>query len=120
MHGVDWDGVWKQYGPLADRMASRDDLEDLLGEMFGELNVGHAYHCGGDLRRGKPVGTGLLGADLEYDPASGFWQIGKIYRGDYPMPDWTSPLARADLNVKPGQWLVADRRQAARRRARTT
>jgi tricorn protease len=107
MHGVDWDGVWKQYGSLADRMATRDDLEDLLGEMFGELNVGHAYHSGGDLRRGKPVGTGLLAADLDYDAASGFWQIRKVFRGDYPMADWTSPLARADLHVKPGQWLVA-------------
>ena len=28
MHGVDWDGVWKQYGPLADRIASRDDLAE--------------------------------------------------------------------------------------------
>jgi tricorn protease len=107
MHGVDWDGVWKQYGPLADRISSRDDLEDMLGEMFGELSVGHAYHSGGDLRRGKPVGTGLLGADLRYDPASGFWQIEKIYRGDYPDPQWSSPLARPDLRVKPGQWLVA-------------
>src|SRR5512143_312624 len=26
MHGVDWTAVWKQYGSLADRMASRDDL----------------------------------------------------------------------------------------------
>jgi tricorn protease len=107
MHGVDWDGVWKQYGPLADRISSRDDLADMLGEMFGELNVGHAYHGGGDVRRGKPVGTGMLGADLKYDAASGFWQIQKIYSGDYPMPEWSSPLARADLRIKPGQWLVA-------------
>jgi tricorn protease len=107
MHGVDWEGVWKQYGSLADRIASRGDLADCLGEMFGELNVGHAYHGGGDIRTGKRVGTGLLAADLRYDPNSGFWQIQKIYRGDYPMPDWTSPLARADLRIKPGQWLVA-------------
>ncbi|HSS44917.1 MAG TPA: S41 family peptidase [Thermoanaerobaculia bacterium] len=107
MHGVDWQGVWQQYGSLADRMASRDDLEDLLGEMFGELNVGHAYHWGGDVRRGKQVGTGLLAADLDHDAASGFWQIRKIYRGDYPMPEWSSPLARADLHITPGQWLVA-------------
>src|SRR5262245_42368209 len=107
MHGVDWDAVWKQYGSLTDRISSRDDREDLLGEMFGELNVGHAYHWGGDLRRGKPVGTGLLAADLDYDPTSGFWKIQKIYRGDYPDPDWSSPLARPDLHVKPGQWLVA-------------
>ena len=75
--------------------------------MFGELNVGHAYQGGGDVRTGKMVGTGLLAADLRYDPESGFWQIKKIYRGDYPMPKWSSPLARADLKIKPGQWLVA-------------
>ncbi len=107
MHGVDWEGVWKQYGSLADRIASRGDLADCLGEMFGELNVGHAYHGGGDIRTGKKVGTGLLAADLRYDANTGFWQIQKIYRGDYPMPDWTSPLARADLRIKSGQWLVA-------------
>jgi tricorn protease len=104
---VDWPGVWKQYGPLADRIASRDDVEDLLGEMLGELNVGHAYHWGGDIRRGKMVGTGLLAADLAYDPGSGFWQIKKIYNGDYPDPKVSSPLSRPDLRVSAGMWLVA-------------
>jgi tricorn protease len=107
MHGVDWDGVWKQYGALADRIGSRGDLADCLGEMFGELNVGHAYHGGGDLRSGKRVGTGLLAADVSYDPATGFWQIKKIYRGEFPLPNWTSPLARPDLHINVGQWLVA-------------
>ena len=106
MHGVDWDAVWKQYGLLADRIGSRGDLADCLGEMFGELNVGHAYQGGGDIRSGKRVGTGLLGADLRYDPNTGFWQIQTIYRGEFPMPNWSSPLARADLRVKPGQWRV--------------
>jgi tricorn protease len=107
MHGVDWEGVWKQYGSLADRIGSRGDLEDCLGEMFGELNVGHAYHSGGDVRSGKRVGTGLLAADLRYDDATGFWQIQKIYKGDFAMPQWTSPLSRPDLHVKVGEWLVA-------------
>ncbi|MBI3448916.1 MAG: PD40 domain-containing protein [Acidobacteria bacterium] len=107
MHGVDWNGVWKQYGPLGDRLASRDDLEDILGEMIGELSVGHTYHAPGDLHRGRPVSTGLLAADLAYDAASGFWQIKKIYKGEYPDPIVSSPLARPDLNVKPGMWLVA-------------
>jgi tricorn protease len=107
MHGVDWEGVWKQYSCLADRIASRGDLADCLGEMFGELNVGHAYHGGGDIRSGKRVGTGLLAADLTYDSESGFWRVEKIYRGEFPLPQWSSPLARPDLRVKAGQWLVA-------------
>ncbi|MFA6958908.1 MAG: PDZ domain-containing protein [Thermoanaerobaculia bacterium] len=107
MHGVDWKGVWTQYGSLLDRVGSRDDVSDILGEMFGELSVGHTYYWGGDLRRGKTVGTGLLAADLEHDPTSGFWKISKIYAGDYPDLKWSSPLARPDLRVKPGMWLVA-------------
>jgi len=106
MHGVDWNGVWQQYGGLLDRVASRDDVSDLLGEMLGELSVGHAYYWGGDIRRGKFVGTGLLAADLDYDDPSGFWKIKKIFRGDYPDPDWSSPLARPDLGVKEGMWLT--------------
>lgn len=57
------------------------------------------------MRRGKAVGTGLLAADLDYDAASGIWQIRKIYGGDFPDPKVSSPLARPDLRVKPGQWL---------------
>ncbi|MEE9292925.1 MAG: PDZ domain-containing protein, partial [Acidobacteriota bacterium] len=107
MHGVDWDGVWSQYGALAERLSTRDDLHDLIGEMLGELNAGHAYVWGGDRRQGKQVGTGLLAADLDYDDATGFWRIDKIYRGDYPTQGWSSPLARADLRVREGMWLVA-------------
>jgi tricorn protease len=107
MHGVDWDAVWTQYGSLSDRISTRDDLSDVLGEMIGELSVGHAYNWGGDLRRGKSVGTGLLAADLDYDGSTGFWKIRKIYKGDAAVPGWSSPLARADLRVEPGQWLVA-------------
>ena len=107
MHGVDWNATWTQYSSLLDRVASRDDVSDLLGEMFGELNVGHAYYWGGDVRRGKTIGTGLLAADIDYDAASGFWKIRKIYAGDYPDRKVSSPLARPDLRVKPGMWLVA-------------
>jgi tricorn protease len=107
MHGVDWNAVWTQYGPLADRISSREELADMFGELQGELSVGHTYHFGGDLRGPKPVGTGLLAADLVPDAATGYWQIKKIYRGDYPDPKMSSPLARADLRVKPGDWLLA-------------
>jgi len=67
--------------------------------MLGELHAGHAYKGGGDFRRGKPVGTGLLAADLTYDDATGFWRIDKIFKGDYPDPKWSSPLARPDLRI---------------------
>jgi len=109
MHGVDWDGVWKQYSVFLDRISSRDELNDIIGELIGELSAGHTYVWSpGDIERhGKAVGTGMLGADLTYDAGSGFWQIKKIYVGNYPTEGWCSPLARPDLNVKNGMWLVA-------------
>lgn len=108
LHGVDWNGVYKQYGALLARISTRDELNDLIGEMISELNVGHAYLWGdGDIRHGQSLSIGMLGADLDYDAGSGFWKIKKIYLGDYPRPNWSSPLARGDLNVKEGMWLVA-------------
>ncbi len=114
MHGVDWDGVWKQYGPLADRISSRDDLADMLGEMFGELNVGHAYQGGGDVRRGKPVGTGLLAADLELRPRERLLADPEDLPRRLPRPEGelASRAARPAHQARP----VAggDRRQAPR------
>ena len=48
MHGVDWEGVRKQYEPMVEDCASRADLSFVIGEMIGELNVGHSYYMGGE------------------------------------------------------------------------
>ncbi|NDZ99787.1 protease, partial [Streptomyces sp. SID10116] len=63
MGGVDWHGVLERYRPVLDRVATHDDLVDLLWEVHGELGTSHAYVTprgggGGALRQG------LLGADL--------------------------------------------------------
>ena len=43
MGGVDWDDVLERYLPLVDRIATRDDLSEVLWEMIGELGSSHAY-----------------------------------------------------------------------------
>jgi tricorn protease len=43
MSGVDWDGVLDRYRPVLDRVATHDDLVDLLWEVQGELGTSHAY-----------------------------------------------------------------------------
>lgn len=43
MSGVDWDGVLDRYRPVLDRLATHDDLVDLLWEVHGELGTSHAY-----------------------------------------------------------------------------
>ena len=43
MAGVDWEAVVARYRPLADRVATRDELHDLIWELHGELGTSHAY-----------------------------------------------------------------------------
>ncbi|MEZ5010487.1 MAG: hypothetical protein R2744_02065 [Bacteroidales bacterium] len=48
MHGVDWNAMREKYGALVPFVAHRSDLSYLIGEMVGELNVGHAYVNNGE------------------------------------------------------------------------
>ncbi len=88
MHGVDWAGVKKKYEVLVPYVQHRADLTYIIGEMIGELNVGHAYVGGGELPDVKKVPTGLLGATFQRDPATGFFKITKILKGE----SWSGPL----------------------------
>ncbi len=106
MHGVDWEAVYEKYRPLADRISTREELNDLIGEMFAELNCSHTYVWGGDQRRAKYHSTGLLGADLSRGK-SGFYRIDRIIEGHPWDPDLSSPLARPGVSAAEGEWIVA-------------
>ena len=49
MHGVDWKAMRERYGRLLADAVTRWDVNYILGELLGELNVSHAYRSGGDL-----------------------------------------------------------------------
>ncbi|MFI9332694.1 S41 family peptidase [Kitasatospora sp. NPDC052868] len=106
MSGVDWDGVLDRYRPLLDRIASHDDLADLLWEVQGELGTSHAFvsppPAGGDPR----LRPGLLGADLVRD-AGHRWRIARVLPSETSDPRALSPLAAPGVAVAPGDELVA-------------
>ncbi len=103
MHGVDWDAVWKLYSPLIDRMSSRDELNDVISELIGELATGHAYVYGGDRLRSKHYSVGQFGADMEAT-GKGPMQITHILYGDGWGDEPDSPLKG---KVKEGEYIVA-------------
>ncbi len=105
LHHVDWEAARKKYEPLLPRVSSREELNDLIGEMIAELSNSHAYISGGDDRGGKAVRVGSLGARIEPDAASGRYRVAKILRGDAFDPKRTSPLLAA--GVKAGEYLFA-------------
>ncbi|MBW2533588.1 MAG: PDZ domain-containing protein, partial [Deltaproteobacteria bacterium] len=105
MGQVDWAAIGKKYAVLLPRVATRDELEDLLGEMVAELSLGHTYVWGGDRRRARPVPVGLLGADLEPHD-SGRYRFARIYPGESWDAKRRSPLTLSHARVKEGDFLL--------------
>lgn len=106
LHKVDWNAIRDRYRPLADRISTRDELNDLIGEIFGELNCSHTYVGGGDQRRPEWRSTGLLGVDVTKE-ASGFYRIDRVIVGRPWMKGWSSPLAAPGIDAKKGEYIVA-------------
>jgi tricorn protease len=110
MSGVDWPAMYRRYAPLADLVASRAELSDLLWELQGELGTSHAYERGGEYREVTQHSQGFLGVDwaAETTPDGTVrWSIGRALRGDPWDPDATSPCNRLGADIRPGDVVVA-------------
>jgi len=106
MHGLDWKAIHDKYAPLVPYVKQRDDLTYIIGEMIGELSVGHAYVQSGDRPEVKKIKTGLLGAQLSKDP-SGYFKIDKILKGANWDDALRSPLTEVGVDVKEGSYILA-------------
>jgi tricorn protease len=108
MHGLDWKAVLEKYRPLADRVTSRGELNDVLAQMVSELSALHIFVRGGDLRKGPDeVDIASLGAELARDEAAGGYRVARIYGSDPDLPDSLAPLRRPGVNVEEGDVLEA-------------
>lgn len=106
MHGVDWEKVGKKYRELVPYVKHRSDLTYILGEMIGELNVGHAYSQNGEHPQAPRVKMGLLGAQFSKDK-SGYFKVNKIIKGANWSKDARSPLTMPGVDVKEGEYIIA-------------
>ncbi|MDG1277825.1 MAG: S41 family peptidase [Algoriphagus sp.] len=103
MHGVDWDAMYQKYLPLVDRVTTRAELSDVIGELVGELSVLHTSVRGGDLRDGEDnINFGMLGAKLGRNEKLKGYSIDHIYLSDPDYPNEMSPLAHPDLTISEG------------------
>jgi tricorn protease len=108
MHGVDWERMRQKYLPLVDRITTRGELSDLLGQLIGELSALHMYVRGGDMREGEDqIEQGSLGARLARDAAAGGHRVEHVYLADPDFPDLRSPLARPEVGVSVGDIITA-------------
>ena len=106
MHGKDWKAIKQKYAVLLPYVKTRLDLNYLIGEMIGELGVGHAYVNPGETERPKRISMGLLGAEISRH-SSGFFRLEKILQGANWSPDLRSPLTEQGMDAKVGDYIVA-------------
>jgi tricorn protease len=105
MHGVDWNAMRDKYLPLVDRVTSRVELSDVLGQLVSELSALHIFVRGGDVRKGRDdVAPSFLGGVLE--PVDEGWRVVRIYQAEPDEPERLAPLARPDVGVGEGDVLV--------------
>ncbi|MDJ0976900.1 MAG: PDZ domain-containing protein [Erythrobacter sp.] len=105
LHGLDWEGVRAKFEPLLPHLGRREDLNELLVEMTGEMGVGHNYVGGGDVYDNSSAAPGLLGADLAIE--DGRYRIKRIYTGEEWNPTLSAPLAAPGVDAKEGDYIIA-------------
>ncbi|WP_269533465.1 S41 family peptidase [Chitinimonas sp. BJYL2] len=105
LHGLDWQAVRARYAALLPHVPRREDLNELLADMIGELQVAHNNVRGGDVHTERPASVGLLGADFALK--NGRYVVSKIYRGDRWNPFLPAPLAAAGVGIAEGDTLLA-------------
>lgn len=107
MHGYDWQALRDQYAEWLPHIRHRDDLNYVISELIGELNVGHAYISGGDFEMPERRPVGLLGAEFAVDAAANKLRIAKILEGQNEEDAYRSPLTEIGVNVSEGDYLLA-------------
>jgi tricorn protease len=106
LSGIDWTREVDKYRPLIERVASRDDVSDLLWEVNGETGSSHAYEEPPEEKKDPLRRPAFLGADLMRDER-GRWTIARIVRGDNSSAKARSPLSAPGVDVRPGDELIA-------------
>jgi len=108
MQGVDWKAMRDRYLPLVDRVADRDDLNEVIAQMVSELSALHIFVFGGDSRKpADDVALASLGARLRRDEQAGGFVVEHLYLHDPDLPNEAPPLARPDSIVREGEVIIS-------------
>ncbi len=106
MQGLNWPNIRKKYEALLPYINNRNDLNYIIGEMIGEISIGHSYVSGGDKPEPKRIKMGLLGAKISRD-GSGYYKIDKILKGENWANETRSPLTELGVEAKEGDFIIA-------------
>lgn len=107
MQGVNWVAMRDRYLPLVDRVANRDELNNVIAQMVSELSALHTFVSGGDDRKpSDQIDTATLGAVLRRDEKAGGYVVEHVYLHDPDLPSLAPPLARPESLVNDGETIL--------------
>ena len=108
MQGIDWIAMRNRYLPLVDRVADRDELNDVIAQMVSELSTLHTFVFGGDQRQPDDhIQLASLGARLHRDEKAGGYVVDHVYLHDPDLPNQAPPLARPESLVQEGEVITS-------------
>lgn len=106
LRGVDWQATRSHYAPLLTRVTDRIELDDLLGQMMGELGALHSQVRGGEFRKAAELPDyASLGASFARTEAG--LRIEHIYRTEAELPSQRGPLQAPGTDVREGDVIMA-------------
>ncbi|HEY1766298.1 MAG TPA: S41 family peptidase [Terracidiphilus sp.] len=107
MQGLNWVAMRDRYLPLVDRVANRDELNNVIAQMVSELSALHTFVGGGDDRKpADQIDTATLGAVLRRDEKTGGYVVEHVYLHDPDLPSLAPPLARPESLVNEGETIL--------------
>lgn len=108
VQGVDWIAMRERYLLLVDRVADRDELNDVIAQMVSELSALHTFVYGGDSRKpSDQIDLAALGALLRRDQKAGGYVVEHVYLHDPDLPNAAPQLARPESLAREGEVIVS-------------
>lgn len=105
MHGVNWNLVKERYLKILSGAMTREEVNEVLGEMIGELNASHTYKGGGDEERERTGQVGYLG--INWQAVGKNYKIKNIVRPAAWDAEVRSPLDISGTDIKEGDFILA-------------
>ena len=113
MRGQSWPALRDKYAALLPRLTDRAELDDLLGQLTGELGVLHSQVRSTDQRRDlETAQPAFLGAELR--AAGDGVEIVRIWATEAELPGERGPLQRPGVDVRAGDRITAVNGQPVR------
>ncbi|POZ62715.1 S41 family peptidase [Chromobacterium alticapitis] len=111
MRAVDWEAARRRFAPLADKVTTRQELNDVLAQMIATVGIQHSQVGIRAQDAAKPdTSVGQLAADLRRAP--GGLEVTAIWNGDPELLEERSPLAQPEADVRVGDVIARVNGQA--------